>query len=168
MLFLDKKKIKGTNYPEHPLTFEQVQAENPNISIPSIERGNAEHIEAVMDGIGYEFCDAFNLAEVQAGLPDNLKEKQMTLVGCTKKDGVWLRTYKASKLDGDSLRRCRFELKRMRNALLLQSDWTQGSDSPLSDEEKKTWQTYRQALRDLPKNYDHPVWCKIPKSPSEE
>jgi hypothetical protein len=37
-----------------------------------------------------------------------------------------------------------------RNSLLADCDWTQGNDSPLSDEVKATWATYREALRDLP------------------
>ena len=40
--------------------------------------------------------------------------------------------------------------KRLRNAKLAQSDWTQAADSPLSDSKKAEWKTYRQALRDLP------------------
>lgn len=36
-----------------------------------------------------------------------------------------------------------------RNILLSQSDWTQMPDSPLSDEKKTEWATYRQELRDL-------------------
>ena len=40
--------------------------------------------------------------------------------------------------------------KRLRNAKLAQSDWTQANDSPLSDSKKAEWKTYRQALRDLP------------------
>jgi hypothetical protein len=36
-----------------------------------------------------------------------------------------------------------------RNDLLLKSDWTQGADSPLSDEMKLAWRAYRQALRDM-------------------
>lgn len=43
-----------------------------------------------------------------------------------------------------------FWLRRTRNRLLAQSDWTQISDSPLSDEQKQAWVDYRQALRDLP------------------
>ncbi len=168
MLFIDKKKIKGNTYPEHPLTYRQVQEENPNVSIPAIRHGNAELIEKVMGDIGYEFCAAFDETTVQDGLPDNLKEKRMELVGCTLKDGVWHRNYKAAKLEGESLRRCRFELRRKRDRMLTACDWTQGSDSPLSDADKKKWQTYRQALRDVTKNYDHPVWCKFPKSPAEE
>jgi hypothetical protein len=37
-----------------------------------------------------------------------------------------------------------------RNRLLLECDWTQGLDSPLSDEVKGYWRSYRQALRNLP------------------
>ena len=43
-------------------------------------------------------------------------------------------------------------IKNARNMLLNASDWTQGSDSPLSDSEKTKWANYRQELRDLPAN----------------
>jgi hypothetical protein len=43
-----------------------------------------------------------------------------------------------------------------RNVLLSQSDWTQMNDSPLSDEEKSKWATYRQELRDIPEILDGP------------
>ena len=36
-----------------------------------------------------------------------------------------------------------------RNQLLSDSDWTQMPDSPLTDEAKALWVTYRTALRDL-------------------
>ena len=42
------------------------------------------------------------------------------------------------------------EVRTWRNGLLSESDWTQGSDSPLTEEKKAEWITYRQALRDLP------------------
>ena len=45
-----------------------------------------------------------------------------------------------------------FELRRIRNVLLRDSDWTQFNDSPLTDQQKQAWATYRQALRDLPAN----------------
>ena len=41
-------------------------------------------------------------------------------------------------------------LRSQRDGLLTESDWTQMPDSPLSDSKKAEWQTYRQALRDLP------------------
>lgn len=43
-----------------------------------------------------------------------------------------------------------------RNELLAASDWTQGNDSPLTDEAKTSWATYRTALRDLPTHENWP------------
>jgi len=39
-----------------------------------------------------------------------------------------------------------------RNRKLKDSDWTQMSDSPLSNSKKTEWATYRQKLRDIPNN----------------
>jgi len=44
-------------------------------------------------------------------------------------------------------------LRTQRNVLLAESDWTQMSDSPLTDSKKTEWATYRQTLRDLPAQY---------------
>jgi hypothetical protein len=52
-----------------------------------------------------------------------------------------------------------------RNAKLTESDWTQGNDSPLSDEDKTSWETYREALRDLPANTDDPANPTWPTPP---
>ena len=43
-----------------------------------------------------------------------------------------------------------------RNELLAASDWTQMPDSPLADEAKTSWATYRTALRNLPANKNWP------------
>ena len=40
----------------------------------------------------------------------------------------------------------------MRNFLLMDSDWTQVGDAPISAEEKAKWVTYRQKLRDIPQD----------------
>ena len=39
--------------------------------------------------------------------------------------------------------------RKTRNDLLADSDWTQMNDSPLTNEQKTAWATYRQELRDL-------------------
>ena len=53
-------------------------------------------------------------------------------------------------------------IRSKRDTLLVASDWTQFIDSPLTDEKKKDWQTYRQALRDMPDkgctDLDNPIW----------
>lgn len=40
-------------------------------------------------------------------------------------------------------------VRRNRNRYLLQSDWTQVADSPLTSQKQTEWQTYRQELRDV-------------------
>ena len=40
----------------------------------------------------------------------------------------------------------------IRNFLLMDSDWTQLGDAPLTAEQKTLWQTYRQKLRDIPQD----------------
>ena len=45
----------------------------------------------------------------------------------------------------------------IRNELLAASDWTQFNDSPLTDDAKTSWATYRTALRDLPTHENWPL-----------
>lgn len=47
-----------------------------------------------------------------------------------------------------------YDVRGERNFLLSSSDWTQGNDSPLTDEKKTEWATYRQALRDITNQAD--------------
>lgn len=59
------------------------------------------------------------------------------------------------------------ELVRLgRNDKLSKSDWTQGNDSPLSDENKTLWNTYRQELRDITKDLSNPFIVPWPTEPS--
>ena len=56
-------------------------------------------------------------------------------------------------------------LRQLRNTLLRESDWTQFTDSPLTDSKKTEWKTYRQQLRDLPANtsdFANPTWPTKP------
>lgn len=60
-------------------------------------------------------------------------------------------------------------LREERNQKLASSDWTQASDhsSPLSADKKAEWETYRQALRDLPAVADMTKWPGEHKWPTE-
>lgn len=56
-------------------------------------------------------------------------------------------------------------VRRKRNKILSQSDWTQLADAPLTQEQKNAWVAYRQALRDVPLSFSTPeevVWPAIP------
>jgi hypothetical protein len=55
------------------------------------------------------------------------------------------------------------EVRANRNALLLECDWTQLSDSPA---DKASWATYRQSLRDVTSSFETPdevVWPTPPQ-----
>ena len=55
--------------------------------------------------------------------------------------------------------------RQKRNDLLAACDWTQANDSPLSNDKKIEWATYRTALRDLPSNKSWPD-VTFPTEPS--
>jgi len=57
------------------------------------------------------------------------------------------------------------EVRRKRDNKLYNSDWTQSTDSPLSDAKKAEWATYRQALRDVT-NQSDPLNITWPTEPS--
>jgi hypothetical protein len=60
-------------------------------------------------------------------------------------------------------------LREERNQRLKDSDWTQASDhsSPLADDKKSEWATYRQTLRDMPATVDLITWrAEWPTEPS--
>ena len=70
-------------------------------------------------------------------------------------------------IDTDALH---WQIRLDRGAKLGMSDWTQGADSPLTDEKKAEWRTYRQALRDIisniPADLDDPEDISWPTEPS--
>lgn len=78
-----------------------------------------------------------------------------TLTGESVIEGI----YEAEKykiIDGSAVEQTidwKKGLRTQRNVLLAESDWTQMSDSPLTDSKKTEWATYRQTLRDLPAQY---------------
>ena len=56
-------------------------------------------------------------------------------------------------------------LRQERNAKLAASDWTQGRDVTLSNDD--AWKSYRTALRDLPANTSDPANPTWPEEPSQ-
>jgi len=53
------------------------------------------------------------------------------------------------QMDSQAISEMWARVRMKRNTLLAGSDWTQMPDSPLSEETKAAWATYRQALRDI-------------------
>jgi len=57
-------------------------------------------------------------------------------------------------------------LRMQRDSTLASSDWTQMPDSPLSEQERQQWASYRQHLRDLPANTPDPLNVTWPEPPT--
>lgn len=58
------------------------------------------------------------------------------------------------------------QLREKRNRLLLECDYTQLADVPLSSEKKIEWQNYRTLLRDIPENTTDPAQYIWPPKPN--
>lgn len=56
--------------------------------------------------------------------------------------------------------------REIRNRLLMESDWIEFPTSPLTDEKRDAWRTYRQALRDVPTQAGFPLEIQWPVKPS--
>jgi len=56
-------------------------------------------------------------------------------------------------------------VKRQRNTLLYQSDWTQIPGNPLSFQKQQEWSSYRQALRDITMQPSYPFEIIWPTQP---
>ena len=57
------------------------------------------------------------------------------------------------------------DIRRERDSILAASDWTQVADAPFTASEKQAWADYRQALRDVPQDFDSPddvIWPEAP------
>ena len=57
-------------------------------------------------------------------------------------------------------------MRQWRDILLMQSDWTQMADSPLSETKRNEWKVYRQALRDFPDGWTPADTANFPDQPS--
>ena len=60
--------------------------------------------------------------------------------------------------DSPSLSQAMDDIRSQRNALLAACDWTQLPDSPLTDQQRLAWRTYRQQLRDYPSLINNELW----------
>lgn len=73
--------------------------------------------------------------------------------------GAWSQPWTVAQLPQVDAER---NVRNRRDALLVQSDWTQVADAPV---DQATWATYRQALRDVPSQADFPYNVTWPTEP---
>lgn len=57
------------------------------------------------------------------------------------------------------------KVREQRNVLLTESDWTQLDDSPVTNDKKLEWASYRQELRNIPDQEGFPFQVVWPSKP---
>lgn len=98
--------------------------------------------------------DIWNEEDIPAGNKIELTKEQWLEVSskkCKIIDGVHTII---EKTDAEIIELAINSVRNNRDKLLLQSDWTQLKDAPLTDAQRQAWATYRQSLRDLPATVD--------------
>ena len=98
-----------------------------------------------------------------------LRDDSLTLADGTVITGLHAPELLSDDRDGQEIFAARLALIReKRNRLLTECDWTQLPDTALSSSRRQAWQSYRQALRDLPDdltqtNIDQLIWPSAPE-----
>lgn len=143
----------------YPYTIGQLRKDNANTSFPKMPS------EKLLSQYGVFLV-------VPSSKPD-YDEKTQGIVEDSMPaqiDGKWVlgwSVYNKSQSEIDRDKRSKANILRsQRNDLLAKCDWTQLSDSPLSQEKQAEWKTYRQALRDIGQMKDFP-YVELPTSPDQ-
>ena len=139
------------------MTQGQIRAANPNMSLPRVWKA------ATLDALDLDpvlRSPAATVGDYQVSVRDGVVQDA---------NGNWVENYVARDMfqdtteDGVTTTKAEHEAayqagldakvaeghRTTRNKLLADSDWTQMNDSPLSNEDKAAWATYRQELRDM-------------------
>lgn len=143
-------KIVNDVVEKYPYSIGQLRKDNPNTSFPASPSD--------------EQLAQWNVYRVaRADQPKVNHTKEINESVPQKKNGVWTQVWTISDADAATIQaRIADEsdiVRLRRNALLRDSDWTQGKDIP--DQTSAAWATYRTALRDIPEQNGFPwnvVW----------
>ena len=156
-------------------TISQFKAEHPTTSFPK------QITTAILDSYGYDAV--LNGAAAEVNAPYGVSTRD----GVEEINGQWFTRFVAGPVftdttddegnvttaaDNEAAYRARVDanagtsVRAERDKKLTDTDWTQMTDSPLSDSDKTAWATYRQSLRDLPTASGFPHTMTWPEEPS--
>jgi hypothetical protein len=96
--------------------------------------------------VGYQFMESGSFWTQEWSIVPFTEEEILT-------HNIFMETFKWNRLRADRTRK------------LLECDWTQLEDAPISPELKQQWASYRTTLRDLPQNtvdIDNVIWPTPP------
>ncbi len=111
-------------------------------------------------------------ADFRIGIPDHreLTEQEIIDIFGSLENGLYA-GHEGVTIVGDDIQTCAMSwempppdldaqadmVRKERDRLLAQCDWTQMPDAPLTADAKAQWQAYRQALRDVPEQEGFPM-----------
>jgi hypothetical protein len=156
----------------YPLTETEIKTLNPNISFTKPFVAPAQYVVVKPTPQPSYDAETECIRESAPVMVDGewyqVWEVASKYIEYTDRDGV-LHTIeeRVAKAQAQKEARQWETIRTQRNKLLLESDYTQVSDSPLPPEIKEVWRGYRQALRDITEQTD-PFDITWPDVPDED
>jgi hypothetical protein len=146
-------KLKDGNI-IYPYTLDDLKRENSNVSFPSSVTND------ILENFGVYYVHAVNTND---DYTKNIVEDTPILSG-----SVYIQSWVISDATEEEINIKKeekwIEIRDIRDSLLVQSDWTQFQDSPITGSKLTEWQTYRQSLRDIT-NQSNPFSLTWPTKP---
>lgn len=134
-------KLKDNAVEKFPYSIGDLKKDNPNVSFPKV--------------FSSEIMATFGIAAVTVEEKPSFNSVTQTVSRKTNPeliDGKWILKWdvnsKAQSVIDKEKSDEQNNIRRERNTLLSQSDWSINSDSQLSGDEQIRWKSYRQQLRD--------------------
>ena len=135
-------KITNGSLDTYPYNVGQLRRDNPNTSFPK------QIPSEMLESYGVYTVVYTDMPSIDDRTQKTEQEATPTLV-----DGSWTISWTTTDKTAEEIQQwddgVAASNRSKRNALLTETDWTQMNDSPLSNEDKTAWATYRQELRDL-------------------
>ena len=137
-------KILNNEAVEYPYSDAMLKRDNKNVSFPSSMNDAIRSSYGMLPVI---IADApiYNAA-TQKIITDTMPTRN-------EETNTWVLNHSVVDMTSEEIAEYNTKIathhRTTRNKLLADSDWTQMNDSPLTNEVKTAWATYRQELRDL-------------------
>lgn len=146
-------KIVNDAVDTFPYSVRQLKQDNPNTSFP--------------DPIADLDLSDYGVYSVTVSTKPSAAhdEKVVSNTEPTLVDSVWTLGWTVRDLTADEIASEQSAVRRDRDELLVESDWTQMPDSPLDDSTKASWAIYRTVLRDISTQVGFPTNVTWPTAP---
>jgi len=139
---------------EFPYSIKKLRKDNSGVSFP---------LE-----INEETLISFGVFSIVRGeFPENISHTETAVHASAPVlvEGVWTLPWVVRDKTADEIASEASSVRYERDELLTQCDWTQMPDSPLDDNTKASWATYRTELRDISEQAGFPTNITWPTAP---